>query len=126
MTTKPQRRASPRVGSFSAMLIGRLAQKTRFVDPGLAARWPEIVGGATADLCRPGRLSGGKKDRTLEVYVRDGAAAHEISFHEAAVIEKLNGFFGPGVIGRLTIKQADGGDAPSAPSGGLGRFLSGN
>lgn len=113
LKTRPARKAAPALAQFSSSLFRDLARKTRFVDPNLAAAWPRIVGEDFAGLCRPGRITGAKSGRTLEVVVPNGAAAARIEFESARIREKVNGFLGPGVIARIAIRQA-GGKAPIA------------
>lgn len=112
--TRPARKAAPAVGRFTASVFSDLARKTKFVDPALAAAWPRIVGEELAALSRPGRLTGAKAGRTLEVVVPNGAAAARIQFESGRIREKANGFLGPGVVARIAVRQA-GGEAPKAP-----------
>lgn len=128
--TRPARKASPPVGRFTASVFSDLAQKTKFVDPALARAWPRIVGEEIAALCRPGRLTGAKAGRTLEVVVPNGAAAARVQFESGRIRENVNAFLGPGVVARIGVRQA-GGKAPKPPRDGenaarldsaLGRF----
>ena len=127
--TRPARRPPPMVREQVSMIIARLAQRTRYMDPGLAARWADIAGDEFAALCRPGRLSGGAKDRALEVFAADGAAAARLKFHEGDLIRRLRAYFGPDVVTRISIKQTDNTPTDAAPrssgGGGLSRFRNG-
>ena len=110
-TTKRARRAAPPIRGFAGAWMARLARATRYVDPKLMEQWPSLIGDELASLCRPGRLSGGRRDRTLEIFVTNGAAAAAVRFEESRMILSINEFLGPGVVGRLTIRQSGG--APS-------------
>ncbi|MEM1395851.1 MAG: DUF721 domain-containing protein [Pseudomonadota bacterium] len=103
--TRSPREAASRAGTKVPLIVAQLAQKTRFVDPGLMMRWRSLVGDEVAAICRPGKLHGGKASKTLEVYVCDGAAAGIIQMRERAVIDNLNAYFGVNAIGRLLIRQ---------------------
>lgn len=124
--TRPARRAAPPVGRYTAAIFADLAEKTRFADPQLAARWGAIVGPEIAALCRPGRLTGAGAGRTLELVVRDGAAAARVEFEAEAIRRRLNDALGPGMIGRLSVRQKAGA-APSDPrlAAALSRFRAG-
>jgi hypothetical protein len=110
----PSWKTAPAVGRFTAAVFSDLAQKTKFVDPALAAAWPRILGDELAGLSRPGRLTGSKAGRTLEVVVPNGAAAARIQFESGRIREKVNDFLGPGVVARIAVRQA-GGKPPQTP-----------
>lgn len=121
VASKPARRAPPAIGRFANEIFSDLARRTRFVDPNLAVDWPRIVGTELAGLCRPGRLSGGRLGRSLEVYAASGAAASRVQFEAETLRRKVNEYLGPGVVGRIVVRQA----ADSAEGGlesALGRF----
>jgi len=122
--TKPAMKAPPRVARAGAHILAHLARKTRFADPALIARWPALVGADMASLCRPGRLSGGARDRTLTLHVSDGAAAASVEFAAGDLLARLEGYFGPGVVGRVKIVQS-GGEAAAPARTGLSRFRKG-
>lgn len=103
--TKPVRRAAPQAGAKAGLIVAKIAQKTRFADPGLVNAWSSIVGREIAGLCRPGKISGRRSDRTFEVHVAGGAAATAVGFEKATIIDKLNAYYGPGSVGRLHIRQ---------------------
>lgn len=109
--TRPARKAPPPVGRFTAAIFAELARKTRFVDPAIASRWPDLVGTEIAGLCRPGRLAGGGRGGTLEIVVADGAAAARVEFEAEAIRRRLNDALGPGAIGRLVVRQRASGAA---------------
>lgn len=122
--TRPARLGPPSAGRRAARIFADLAHKTRYVDPALAGHWPTIVGPEIAGLCRPGRLSGGRIGRTLEVHCRSAAAAARVQFEAETIRRKANGFLGPGAVGRVLVRQAE---SPAAPAddrlaAALGRF----
>lgn len=138
--TRPAIKHAASVKGAGALMVARLAQKTRFADPALVAKWPALVGDDIAAMARPGRLSPGRSDRSLDVHVGDGAAATHIRFHESLIISRLAAYFGPGVVTRLKIlavnerlsrhptdgNMADNAGAETPPSPvGLGRFRGG-
>ncbi len=120
--TKPARRGPPAIGRFTTAALAQLAQKTRFVDPNLAAEWPTIVGPDLAALARPGRLTGSRVGRTLELFATSGAGATELNQRAGELVERLNARLGPGVVAHIKIVQG-GGVAPDG--GGLSRFRAG-
>ena len=129
--TRPPIKAAPPVGRFVTNVFTGLAKSTKYVDPKLAVDWPRIVGDDTADLCRPGRLTGGHTGRTLEVFAKNGSAAAKIQFESEAIRRKVNGFLGPDAVARLTIihkeeRKPPSADAPKDPALGsaLSRFRS--
>jgi hypothetical protein len=124
--TKAVRPAAPGFAKVSAGVLEGLARQTRFVDPDLIARWPALAGPEIARLCRPGRLTGGREGRTLEVIVPHGAAAASVEFASETLKRRLNDYFGPNAIARIAVIQGPapkGG--PARPGGGLSRFRRG-
>lgn len=112
------RAAAPPLARFASTLIADLARQTRFVDPEIAARWTELAGPELSKLCRPGRLTGGPAGRTLEVIVPHGAAAAAVEFAAETLKRRLNSYFGPNAIERVTVLQG------LAPAGGSSARLS--
>lgn len=121
--TRAARQAAPALSRYASGVLADLARKTRFVDPDLAANWPVLAGSEIARLCRPGRLTGGREGRTLEVVVPHGAAAASVEFASETLRRRLNDYFGPNAIARIAIIQ--GPAPPKAPGGGLSRFRKG-
>lgn len=124
--TKPVRAAAPPLRRFSNDIFLALAQRTKFVDPALVAAWGKVAGPGLAALCRPGRLTGGRTGRTLEVVVPNGAAAAKVQFEAEGLRRRLNEFLGPGTVGRIAVRQTG---APLAAAeedtpGSLGTALS--
>lgn len=131
--TKPARSAPPHVRRSAQSVFIDLALLTKFVDPALAAAWGEIAGADLAALCRPGRMTGGRTGRTLEVVVPNGSAAAKVQFEAEGLRRRLNAFLGPDTVGRIAIRQSGrqsrepspdpgGPDAPSPLGAALGRF----
>ncbi|MGF1544809.1 MAG: DciA family protein [Parvularculaceae bacterium] len=120
--TKPARRSAPTLARCATRTLANLARRTGYVDPYLAARWPRIVGEELAGLCRPGKISGGRRDRTLEVSATSGAAAVELAQREGDLRARRNAHFGPGAVGRVRVAQTGGAAIGAA---GLARFRDG-
>lgn len=132
--TKPVRKPAPPFARLSSGLIEGLALKTRFVDPALIGRWTELAGPELSKLCRPGRMTGGREGRTLEVIVAHGAAAASVEFAAETLRRRLNGYFGPNAIARIAVIQGPAPRDPGpgkpasvggAPASRLGRFRRG-
>ncbi len=123
--TRPARRAPPAIRRYSSAVVAELAQKTRYVNPALAAEWSAIVGSELAGLCRPGRLSGGRIGRSLELICPSGAAAARVAFETEGVRRKVNMFLGPGAVGKISVRQSGVKDEGGARlSSVLARFRS--
>lgn len=116
--TRPARPAPPAIGRYAAKVFADLARQTRYVDPDLAAEWPRIVGRELALLCRPGRLTGGRIGRTLEILAATGAGATKVQFEAEAIRRRMNEVLGPGVVGRVIVRQTS-----TLPAGGDGARL---
>lgn len=126
--TRGVRQSPPALARASAGVLEDLARKTRFVDPDIVGHWPVLAGAELSKLCRPGRMTGGRTGRTLEVIVPHGAAAASVEFAAETLRRRLNDYFGPGAIARITVIQGPGpsGAGPATPSGGgLSRFRNG-
>lgn len=144
--TRGVRQSAPALARFSSGVLEGLARQTRFVDPALIARWSELAGPEISRLCRPGRLTGGRQGRTLEVIVPHGAAAASVEFASETLRRRLNAYFGPEAIVRIAVIQgvpqknpgaaggkppasgqsgAPGGAPGNASGGGLSRFRRG-
>lgn len=113
--TRGPRPAAPPLARAASALVADLARKTRFVDPDLAARWTEFAGPEISKFCRPGRLTGGTHDRTLEIIVPHGAAAASVEFAAETLRRRLNGFFGPNSIARIAVVQGPATAADARP-----------
>lgn len=122
--TRGPRPAAPGLGRFTGGVLEGLARHTRFVDPELIARWTALAGPEISKLCRPGRLTGGRKGRTLEVIVPHGAAAASVEFASETLRRRLNDYFGPDAIVRIAVVQGPAPKHPGTPPG-LSRFRSG-
>ena len=127
MMTRSARCAPPSVKGFTEKIVADLARTTGYAPPELVARWSEIAGDELQSICRPGRITSGAAQRTLEVFVTNGAAATRVNFQSGLLLERLSAFLGPGVVTHLKVVQT-GGNHPSTPGAtpkGLGRFRAG-
>ncbi len=122
--TRPVRSAPPAISGAARAVIEGLARRTRFVEPNLGADWPSIVGSEAAALCRPGRMTGGRADRTLEVVAANSAAAAKIRFAAEDLRRRVNDHLGPGTIGRIAVRQRGAPNPDPGPGGAatLSRF----
>ncbi|MHA7872758.1 MAG: DciA family protein [Hyphococcus sp.] len=127
MKTRPARRGPPKLSRASAAVFSALVRKTKYADPALAENWPAIAGAAIAARCRPGRVTGGRAGRTLEVFVPSGAAAAELQMRADDLLARVNRYLGPGAVARIAIRQvASAKQKPPAQgetSSDLGRAL---
>jgi hypothetical protein len=105
-TTRPVRRAAPKIGRASASVFSRLLKKTSYAEPGLCDHWPDIAGPDIAALCRPGRLTGRSPGRTLEIHAPSGAAAAQLQMQTETLKARVNRYLGPGAVDRITIVQS--------------------
>ncbi|WP_428407835.1 DciA family protein [Hyphococcus sp.] len=103
--TRAARRAPPSIARASAEIFRELAKRTKYVDPAIAERWPQLAGEKLARLCRPGRLTGRGPGRSLELYVANGAAAAAVDMERDGLIARLNSYLGPGSVARLSVIQ---------------------
>jgi hypothetical protein len=107
-STRPVRRAAPKIGRASASVFSRLLKKTSYAEPGLCDHWPDIAGPDIAALCRPGRLTGRGPGRTLEIHAPSGAAAAQLQMQTEALLARVNRYLGPGAVARIAIVQSAG------------------
>ncbi len=124
--TKPVRPAPPKAARFATSVFARLAKRTKYVDPTLAARWTEIAGDEIAALGRPGRMTGPRQNRTLEIRAPSGAAAAQLQMFAETLLARVNAYLGPGAIKRIAIRQASHAPPPdpeAASGGSLGAAL---
>lgn len=122
VNTKPARSGPPAVAKYSNRLFAHLAQRTKFVDPQLGAQWRRLVGDELAALCRPGRLTGGRGGRTLEIFAQNAAAAAKVQFQAETIRQRVNVFLGPDTVGRISVRHRE--NACSSRESGLESALS--
>lgn len=103
--TRPARRAPPRLARAGSNVFAELAKKTKFADPELIGHWPTIAGPEIASVCRPGRITGMRTGRTLEVIAANGAAAAEAQMRADELLMKVNRYLGANSVARITILQ---------------------
>jgi predicted nucleic acid-binding Zn ribbon protein len=76
----------------------------RLVAARLVARWPEVVGPTVASHCQPRRL---EDDGTLAVVADSAAWATQLSYLQAALLERLATVVGAGVVKRVRVRTGD-------------------
>ena len=108
LKTRRARRAPPSVAKAGSAVFSRLAKKTKYVDPNLADDWLSIAGPEIAALCRPGRITGMPGARTLELHTESSAAALQLQGQTDDLLSRLDGYFGPGVVTRISFRQTAG------------------
>ena len=102
------------------------ARRRGLAEAKLLTEWPTVVGPMLATRCHPIRLSA-RPDGPGGVLVLHvaGAAALELQHSEPQILERINGYFGYGAVGRLRLIQAplprSKGRAPPPPSCGAVR-----
>ena len=104
--TRPVRKAPPAVRGLAKAILGDIARKTRYLDPALAARWPDFAGDELAKISRPGRMTYGEDGKTVEIIVTSGAAATRIQMAAENIKERLNRHLGPNAVARISIRQS--------------------
>lgn len=101
-----------------ATLVARVARpmlrEHGLADARLVTEWPTIAGADLAEFSRPERLSRGREGEggTLRVRVA-GAAALDMQYRAALIVERINRFFGYKAVARLALVQ---GPLPPRPS----------
>lgn len=104
-----------RAGEDVAAILSPTFRKRGFAQTDIVLRWPEIVGAALADQCRPERLNW---PRVVEGQERaaaaEGAVLHlsvapgwatEIQHLEPLLIERVNRFFGWRAVTGIRLRQ---------------------
>lgn len=114
--TKSARRAPPKIARAGASVFAKLVRKTKYAEPSLAENWPSIAGAEIAELCRPGRITGPRTGRTLEVSAPSGAAATALAMRLDDLLARVNRYLGPNAISRISIIQRAT-RAPEKPAG---------
>ena len=132
----PVRRAGLRaLAATLPKVTKRVLGKRGFVNAGLLADWPAIVGREVANRCLPRKLDRGRPvgrgPGTLTLKVEPGAAL-ELQHLEPLLIERINAHFGFRVVGRLRFLQGrigtprtPGQAAPRVPKPGAESALRG-
>ena len=83
------------------------ARRRGLAEAKLLTDWPTVVGPLLAARCHPIRLSprSDSPGGVLVLHVA-GAAALELQHSEPQILERINGYFGYGAVGRLRLIQA--------------------
>ena len=120
MTKKPVISADHRLDDLTGIgkairpLANQLLGKNGVMQIELAANWEEIVGSDLAKYVLVQKISFEKDERTngtLVLLVLGGAFALEVENKKAAILQKINTFFGYEALNKIKIKQtADSGN----------------
>jgi len=98
-------RAAPKADVLMSKIMQPLAAKYGAGRSGLTEHWEEIVGARFAKISRPVRFLGGREGRTLLISA-PGPAAALISAAGQSIIDRANGFLGPGYIRHIKVVQS--------------------
>ena len=104
-----------RAGEDVAAILSPMFRKRGFAQTDIVLRWPEIVGAALADQCRPERLlwprvlegqerSASAEGAILHLSVAPGWAT-EVQHLEPLLIERVNRFFGWRAVTGIRLRQ---------------------
>ncbi|MDF1720481.1 MAG: DciA family protein [Minwuia sp.] len=104
-----------RAGEDVAAILSPAFKRRGFAQTDIVLRWPEIVGAALADQCRPERLAWPRViDGQEKSAAADGAILHlsvspgwatEIQHLEPLLIERVNRFFGWRAVTGMRLRQ---------------------
>lgn len=97
-------RAAPPAGRAVSKIMKPLAAKFGAGKSGLTEHWEDIVGPRFARISTPLRFQGGRDGRTLLI-AAPGPAAALITAAGSAIIERANGYLGPGYIRHIKVQQ---------------------
>lgn len=99
-----------RAGEAVPALVSPALRRRGFARTDIVLRWPEIVGQALADACRPERLNwprgeaAADEGAVLHLVVAPGWAT-EVQHLEPLILERVNRFFGWRAVTRLRLRQ---------------------
>lgn len=69
----------------------------------LVTRWPEIAGASLAEHCFPYRLSAGGASSATLTLMADDRAALELQHQTPKLIDKINAYFGGGIVNKIKV-----------------------
>ncbi len=98
-------RAAPKAERAISKIMRPLSAKFGAGRSGLVDNWPEIVGARFARISRPERFLGGREGRTLLISA-PGPAAALITAAGQTIIDRANGFLGPGYVRHIKVVQS--------------------
>lgn len=96
--------AAPPAGRAVAKIMKPLSSKFGAGRSGLTEHWEDIVGPRFARISTPLRFLGGRNGRTLLI-AAPGPAAALITAAGSAIIDRANGYLGPGYIQHIKVQQ---------------------
>lgn len=97
---------SPRkAGDAVSKIMRPLSGKFGAGKSGLTEHWEDIVGPRFARISHPVRFLGGRNGRTLLISA-PGPAAALIMAAGSAIIDRTNGYLGPGYIQHIKVRQS--------------------
>jgi len=104
-------KTSRQLGTIAARTLADAFSRQGFASTELVTRWADIVGAEIAVHAQPERIKWPRRDdvapepATLVVRV-SGPMALEIQHSSAAILERVNRFFGWQAVGKLALRQA--------------------
>ena len=104
------------IAAVTAPWLAKPAAKRGLRDARLMAEWGSIVGAELAGRTRPEKLDRRGRNGTLRLVVAPGWAV-EVQHLEPLIIQRINQFFGAGVVTRLALKQGPVSAPASAEQG---------
>lgn len=96
--------AAPRSDKAISKIMRPLAKKFGAGSTGLANCWEEVVGPRLARISKPMRFQGDRDGRTL-IISAPGPAAALIMASSNQIIDRANGYLGPGYLRRVKVIQ---------------------
>ena len=97
-------RPPPKAGHAVSKIMAPLSRKFGAGRSGLNEHWEQIVGARFARISTPVRFLGGKNGRTLLISA-PGPAAALIMAAGNSIIDRANGYLGPGYIRHIKVVQ---------------------
>lgn len=99
-----------RAGALAPAALKTVGAKRGFAELRLLTEWPAIAGAAVAAICKPVKVTYGRRDApglgaTL-VVTTAGARAPEVEMSAPGIIERVNAFYGYRAVSRLAIDQS--------------------
>ena len=102
---RPQIRPAPTIGRAVTRVMRPLSKKHGSGVAALEPHWDTIIGSRFAKISSPVKFAGSAKGRQL-VIKAPGPAGALIMANQNRIIEKLNGFLGPGHVKSIKVIQS--------------------
>ena len=106
-TPRKSRRGPRAVAEDAVGLLRHHLTARGFARVELVTRWSEIAGQGLAEHCFPYRLSAGAASGAVLTLVADDRAALELQHQAPKLIDKINAYFGTGVVAKIKVVAGD-------------------